>query len=147
MSLIGQACFWVHMKTINGIIVILLLSILLAFANFLLNNNRIAAKVAEITLAEVENLQERLVVVDARSRKDYKTGHIENAVNLPAEDFENSLAAFFELWQPDCAVLVYCSANDCNAGRAVADKLRNEFNIKKVFVLKGDWQKWKTSKN
>ena len=76
MSLIGQACFWVHMKTINGIIVILLLSLLLAFANFLLNNNRIAAKVAEITLAEVENLQERLVVVDARSRKDYKTGHI-----------------------------------------------------------------------
>lgn len=134
------------MKTIKGIFVILFLSSVLAFANFTLNCNRIIFNPPEITFAQVALLPNKLLVVDARPKSEYKIGHIKNAVNLPADDFENHLGNFLDVWQPEYAVLVYCKTGSANDGASVAHKLKNELKIKNVFVLKEDWRKWKEQK-
>lgn len=134
------------MKTIKGIFVILFLSSVLAFANFTLNCNRIIFNPPEITFAQAALLPNKLLVVDARPKSEYKIGHIKNAVNLPADDFENHLGNFLDVWQPEYAVLVYCKTGSANDGASVAHKLKNELKIKNVFVLKEDWRKWKEQK-
>ena len=134
------------MKTIKGIFVILFLSLVLAFANFTLNCNRIIFNPPEITFAQADLLPNKLLVVDARPKSEYKIGHIENAVNLPADDFENHLGDFLDVWQPEYAVLVYCQISSAGAGDRVAHKLKNELKIKAVFVFKDDWRKWKEQK-
>jgi rhodanese-related sulfurtransferase len=43
---------------------------------------------------------------------------------------------------PDKKVVVYCSAESCNAAREVAKRLRDETQLKNVFVLQGGWEEW-----
>jgi len=38
--------------------------------------------------------------------------------------------------------VVYCSSLNCNASREVARRLRDEAQLKNVFVLEGGWEEW-----
>jgi hypothetical protein len=41
---------------------------------------------------------------------------------------------------------VYCSTQSCNLAIEVARRLRNEAQIKDVFVLQGGWEEWLKTK-
>jgi rhodanese-related sulfurtransferase len=52
------------------------------------------------------------------------------------------LPQFLPNWSPGKKVVVYCSAASCNAARDVAKRLRDEAQLKDVFVLQGGWEEW-----
>ena len=52
------------------------------------------------------------------------------------------LPQFLTAWSPEKKVIVYCSAQSCNAAREVAKRLRDEGQLKNVFVLEGGWEEW-----
>ncbi len=59
------------------------------------------------------------------------------------EDHWNDLVGpFLATWSPDKKVVVYCSSQSCNASRDVARRLRDEAQLKNVFVLEGGWEEW-----
>lgn len=84
------------MKTIRNIALILFVSGVFAVVNFLKNPNvpDLSLKPDEITLSQITRLPKNLIIVDARSQKNFKKGHIENAVNLSEESLTCSSANF-----------------------------------------------------
>jgi rhodanese-related sulfurtransferase len=80
--------------------------------------------------------------VDARPDEEFAREHVPGAVSLNEDHWNELLHGFFEVWSPDKKVIVYCSSQSCNASREVARRLRDEAQLKNVFVLEGGWEAW-----
>lgn len=132
------------MQTIKKLILIGFFALLFAIANYLFNPHRpnLSLNADEITLNDISKINKNLLIVDARSRTDFQEDHIENAINLSEEFFDEQIGLFLDVWTPESNVLVYCGGSQCNSSRAVANRLKNECELKNVFVLKDDWRKW-----
>jgi len=85
---------------------------------------------------------EGAVWVDARPDDEYAQDHVPGALSLNEDRWNELLPQFLPNWSPDKKVVVYCSAQSCNAAREVAKRLRDETQIGNVFVLDGGWEAW-----
>ena len=136
------------MNIVKNTVIIIFAAIIFAVGNFFINPNQpnLSLKPDELTIPMTSRLPANLIIVDARNEKEFAAGHIENAINLSEEKFDTQLGAFLDVWNPDSAILVYCSSSGCNSSRSIAERLKNECQIMNVFILKDDWTKWKTLK-
>ena len=80
--------------------------------------------------------------VDARPDEEFSRDHVPGAFSLNEDHWNELLAQFLPNLSPDKKVVVYCSAESCNAAREVAKRLRDEAQLKDVFVLQGGWEEW-----
>jgi rhodanese-related sulfurtransferase len=97
-----------------------------------------------ITLAEAEDLFAggQGVFVDARSRKDFSTGHIPAAENVPFEEAKGEAIREVAAGIPrGKAVVIYCSGKECPTGLALAVLLRDQ-GLEEVRVFMGGWDEW-----
>ncbi len=78
--------------------------------------------------------------VDARTQADFERGHLEGAILLNEERWEDLLAGFFEVWSPDAKTIVYCSSQSCLRSHEVAARLRDELGVDSIFALEGGWE-------
>ena len=81
--------------------------------------------------------------VDARPDEDFARDHVPGAILLNEDRWNELLPQFLTAWSPEKKVVVYCSAQSCNAAREVAKRLRDEAQLKTVFVLEGGWEEWR----
>ena len=96
----------------------------------------------EIALAAALQHQPPPLWIDARSRAEYRDEHVPGALPLNVENWESLVPKLLEAWEPDRAVIVYCSSPGAQASREVAERLR-DFKLGSVFVLHGGWKAWK----
>ena len=82
------------------------------------------------------------IFVDARSKERFDSGHIQGAILLNNENWDSLSSKFLDAWDPDKKTVVYCDGGSCDASREVAERLKREFQIKNVYVLKGGWPAW-----
>jgi 3-mercaptopyruvate sulfurtransferase SseA len=61
---------------------------------------------------------------------------------LNEDGWNELLPQFLEQWSPEKRVVVYCSAQSCNAAVEVARRLREEAGLNNIFVLQGGWEEW-----
>ena len=86
--------------------------------------------------------------MDARPDEECARDHVPGAVSLNEDHWNELLPQFLPKWSPEKTVVVYCSAQSCNAALEVAKRLRDEAQLKDnegkncVFVLKGGWEEW-----
>ena len=80
--------------------------------------------------------------VDARPDEEFERDHVPGAISLNEDRWNTLLPKFLAAWSPDKKVVVYCSSLSCNASREVARRLREEAQLKSVFVLEGGWEAW-----
>ena len=71
------------------------------------------------------------IFIDARDEEDYKLGHIQNAINIPFDYYED-----FEYQLDDVdlekILIIYCSGGECSLSIDLADYLIQErgfFNV------------------
>jgi rhodanese-related sulfurtransferase len=95
-----------------------------------------------ITVGQARALGPKAIWVDARPDKEFEQGHVPEAVLLNEDRWNELLPSFLAGWTPDKKVVVYCSTRSCNLSRDVARRLRNEAQLKDVFVLEGGWEEW-----
>ena len=101
------------------------------------------AKKDEVTIAMVHNnWNDHVLWVDARSRSKFEHDHIPGAVLLNEDEWNSLTSAFSDAYDPDVPVVVYCDGGSCDASHAIADRLRQEFKLQNVYVLKGGWSAW-----
>ena len=81
-------------------------------------------------LEELVNSGEKVVIVDARVRKQYEAGHVEEAKNLPHSEFREKL----DEMDKDAVIITYC--NKGTTGNAVQNILINR-GFGKVYNLSG----------
>ena len=80
--------------------------------------------------------------VDARPDEDFARDHVPGALSLNEDRWTELLPQVLTAWSPDKKIVVYCSAQSCNAAREVAKRLRDEAQLKNIFVLEGGWEEW-----
>jgi rhodanese-related sulfurtransferase len=96
----------------------------------------------EIRAATARQWGDQVQWVDARPPERFEAGHIPGAFRFRVEEWDALLSQFLDVWDLDKTVVVYCDGGDCDASRALADRLREELQIKNVYVLQGGWPEW-----
>lgn len=79
--------------------------------------------------------------VDARNELAFRRDAIPGAVNLNEERWDDLFPEFLARWAPGRLVVVYCD-DRCVASQEVARRLRGDFQIENVFVLRGGRKSW-----
>ena len=95
-----------------------------------------------VTLTQARAWGENTIWVDARPDEEFRRDHVPGAISLNEDRWNELLPQFLEKWSPEKKVVVYCSSQSCNASREVARRLREEPQLKNVFVLEGGWEEW-----
>ena len=95
-----------------------------------------------VTLTQARAWGRNAIWVDARPDVEFERDHIPGAVLLNEDRWSELLPQFLVTWSPEKRVVVYCSSQSCNASREVARRLRDEAQLKNVFVLQGGWEEW-----
>jgi len=90
----------------------------------------------------VRSWGENVTWVDARPDNEYQQDHVPGAISLNEDHWNELLPQFLGQWSPDKKVVVYCSTKSCNLAGDVARRLREEAQLKNVFVLEGGWEEW-----
>ena len=83
---------------------------------------------------------QQALFLDARTPGDYTQGHILGAVNLPVEDFMDSLD-YLDTLPKGQMIITYCDGEDCNASIDLAADL-SLMGFTRVFFFFGGWQQW-----
>ena len=98
------------------------------------------SKVKEVTRGEATRLinKEDAVVVDIRTREDYRKGHIANSINLIPSDIKNGNLGELEKHQTQ-PIIVVCAMG--TTSRASADML-SKAGFERVFTLKEGISGW-----
>ena len=85
------------------------------------------------------------VFIDARDPEDYESGHIQNAINIPYdyyEDYEDVMDGL-----DDAGIyIIYCSGEECSLSIDLADYLYTEKLIDKLLIFEGGWPEWRDAK-
>jgi rhodanese-related sulfurtransferase len=95
-----------------------------------------------VTVDQARAWGENAIWVDARPDDEFAHDHVPGAVSLNEDRWNELLPQFLQRWSPEKRIVVYCSAESCNAAREVAKRLRDEAQLKNVFVLQGGWEEW-----
>jgi rhodanese-related sulfurtransferase len=95
-----------------------------------------------VTVAQARAWSGNAIWVDARPDLEFEREHVPGAVLLNEDRWNELLPQFLATWSPEKRVVVYCSSQSCNASREVARRLRDEAQLKNVFVLQGGWEEW-----
>ena len=64
------------------------------------------------------------IYLDAREPQDYAAGHIGNAFNLPALNFEAHFGKVAPLLTPTSRIVVYCDGTQCDLSHRVSERLQ-----------------------
>ena len=103
--------------------------------------SRIAAsEIVDLDLAR--SWGDTVVWVDARPDEEFQHDHIPGAILLNEDRWNELLPQFLMQWAPEKKVVVYCSTKSCNLAGDVARRLREEAQLKQVFVLEGGWEEF-----
>jgi len=81
--------------------------------------------------------------IDARDEADYQIDHIENAINIPFDDFDNHKQKLERL-PKDKPLVTYCAGTDCDLSILLGNLLF-ESGFKQVYVFFGGWVEWQNA--
>jgi len=99
-----------------------------------------------VTVDQARSWGDNVIWVDARPDNEFERDHIPGAILLNEDRWTDLLPQFLGQWSPEKKLVVYCSAQSCNASREVAKRLRDEAQLRNVFVLDGGWEEWLKNK-
>ena len=99
-----------------------------------------------VTVADAREWGSNAIWLDARSVEDFEKEHVPGALNLNGEHWGEQLPQMLATWSPEKRLIVYCSSVSCGSSREIARRLRQEAELKNVFVLEGGWEAWVAAK-
>jgi rhodanese-related sulfurtransferase len=80
--------------------------------------------------------------LDARKPDDFAAGHIAQAFNLPAGEFEEHFIRVAPMLAPESDLIVYCEGADCELSHRLAADLER-FGFTNVHMLFNGWTTWR----
>lgn len=96
-----------------------------------------------ISLNDARKLFEegQAVFLDARPVEDYETGHIQGAVSLPWDSFDDRFESVMSEIDEQTTLITYCDGPTCNLSHELAVALV-EMGFPRVKVLVNGWTLW-----
>jgi rhodanese-related sulfurtransferase len=96
----------------------------------------------EWAVAQARAAGSAVLWIDARPAAEYDAGHVPGALLLNEDTWDDRIEPVLLAWTPGQTVLVYCSSHGCDASRQVAARLRRDYELPEVYVLRGGWEAW-----
>lgn len=96
-----------------------------------------------VTIADARGWGNNTIWIDARPEEEFAREHVPGALLLNEDRWNELLPAMLGTWSPEKRVVIYCASESCGSSREVARRLRNDAQLKNVFVLEGGWEAWK----
>lgn len=96
----------------------------------------------QVSLAQAESWGSAVLWLDARPDAQFERRHIDGALQLNEDRWDELLRPMLAAWAPERKLVVYCSSQSCNLSREVAERLRREAGLTNVYVLDGGWEEW-----
>ncbi|RMD48369.1 MAG: rhodanese-like domain-containing protein [Ignavibacteria bacterium] len=81
-----------------------------------------------------------IIFIDGRDKWDFAEGHIPGAINLPEykiDELEKEIGAL----NKDNKYIVYCSGEDCDASKRLAEHLMKK-GFRNILVFEGGFEEW-----
>ena len=130
------------MKTVREGLIILAISVVSGAVAFFVHPKApsLSAGDLELELYQVDELGP-VFWVDARADEDFESGHLDGAISLNVELWEELLLVFLDSWPPEATVVIYCSSQACLRSHEVAERLQDELGVEEIYVLKGGWER------
>ena len=113
--------------------------------SFFVPENMTSPMAINIEFAQHLFNEKSAIFIDARDSEDYNSGHIENAINIPFdyyEDYEDIINGLDDTAPHD----FYCSGEECSLSIDLADHLYNEKLIDKLLIFEGGWPEWRDAR-
>jgi rhodanese-related sulfurtransferase len=100
-----------------------------------------------LNLAEAKTLwsEAGTLFVDVRSPVDYAYGHIEGAISIPYEEFEELLSKNKPQLRQARAIVVYCKSKDCGKSLWAAIRLHQQ-GLTQTRIYPNGWNEWDTNR-
>jgi rhodanese-related sulfurtransferase len=100
----------------------------------------------EISLAEAKKLffQKAVIMIDARSAKDYKKAHIRGARSLPWHDVDRLSMEVTKDIPTDAPIITYCDGETCELSHNLANFLL-DLGFNNVKILVNGLTKWQNA--
>ncbi len=95
-----------------------------------------------VLLDEVEQLQERALLIDARIPELYVEGHLPGAISLPYAEVAGLLDSFLARVAKEKPMIIYCSGYGCPDSFDLALLLLSE-GYQDVSVFEGGYPQWR----
>ena len=83
-----------------------------------------------------------VVFIDARVPADFKKGHLEGAINIPADSNDQQCHKILADVPKNAEIVVYCQSKGCGFANDVASKLIAD-GFSNVSIFKDGWQEFK----
>lgn len=93
----------------------------------------------ELELSAAQQLDGALWV-DARVDGDFQKAHLDGAILLNEENWEEGFLGLLEAWTPGAPIVVYCSSQACLRSHHVSERLREELGVMEIYSLVGGWE-------
>ncbi|MCF6313752.1 MAG: rhodanese-like domain-containing protein [Verrucomicrobiales bacterium] len=97
----------------------------------------------EVTWEEVHQWAGKVIWIDARSERDFAKSHVGGALLLNQENWADLLwqhRDVIESVEEADRLVVYCDGSNCRRSSEIAERLRTELALERVYVLKGEWK-------
>ena len=91
--------------------------------------------------AQMKFQSAKTVFLDARLSADFKEGHIQGAINLPHEEFEQHASLVLPKISTTGEIITYCDGTECEASLLLARELQ-ELGYKNIKIFFGGWAEW-----
>lgn len=98
-----------------------------------------------VTLSKAYELYEsgEAIMIDARDNWDFSDGHIKNAMNIPEFSFRSNDAKIKSL-SKDKIYIIYCSSDDCDISKRLADELY-KIGFSNILFFEEGYEGWNNS--
>lgn len=91
------------------------------------------------TIEKIKADQDNVVLIDVRTPREYKNGHLKNAINIPHKNILNNLNLLDQYKDKD--IILYCHSGV--RVKKVTDVATQNKNKHQLFHLKGDYRAWR----
>ncbi|MGJ8638343.1 MAG: rhodanese-like domain-containing protein [Opitutaceae bacterium] len=93
----------------------------------------------EIKLEDAEVINP--IWIDARSETEFSEKHIEGALLLNEENWDDGVFELLSVWlEAPSPIVVYCSSSSCDTSKRIAERLRNDLPDAEIYSLHGGWR-------
>jgi len=98
-------------------------------------------EIISIDILEFLMTKEGSLLLDARSYKNYKNGHIKGSFSFPVNELEKIFPETGSFLKPGKTIIIYCTNTNCEDSVDLASKLQ-ERGFTGIFVFKGGFEEW-----
>lgn len=100
-----------------------------------------ASFLPSISASRLRDIEDKVIIIDTRLRRDFLKAHIPGAVSVPIDGSEQERGKALAGVPKDQQIIVYCQSRTCPYAHQMAKRLL-QMGYTNLWILRGGWNEW-----